>query len=145
MVEDTKVGLGETLKAKNIKKVLSKPWKPAKILEIPEKLKNSNFTYRWVSKDRPGNVRKKLSEGWEFDTELTKKLTDLPKTLQDGSNLDSTFQVRGLVVMKMPKELAAERSKYYGDRSKRKIKELSQVYGGETEGAGYGRITVEEK
>lgn len=119
-------------------------WKPAKILEILESFKDPRFVYRWADKDKMGNIRKKLSEGWEIDTTLTKKLANLPKTLQDGSNLDSTFQVRELIVMRIPKELAAARNKFYSERGEGALKKEKDKFKDVAGEHGYGKITVIE-
>lgn len=92
-------------------------WAPARVLDIPEKLKDPRFVYRWASKLGIGRVQKLIAEGWEIDTELSTKLCNLlPKTIEDGSSLDSTTQRRELVVMRLPKELAKVRNEYYQKR-----------------------------
>ena len=104
-----------------VKREGRKPWKPARSLEIPQHLKDSRFVYRFVERLRPGNLRKKLDEGWEIDTKLGKKLNEmyggLQKTLDDGSPIDSTVQMRELIVLRMPKTLHAERAQYFFERS----------------------------
>jgi hypothetical protein len=100
-------------------KSVSTPWKPARITEIPEYLKDPRFIYRGCNSKKTGNIQKKLQEGWEVDKELSKKLDELyglNRTIQDGSPLDSTHQVRELIYMRMPKELALERNEYYRKR-----------------------------
>ena len=59
------------------KKPATKPWKPSKLLLIPEQFKEKGFEYRWCSKDRPGNIRKKQSEGWVIDKVISKKMKDM--------------------------------------------------------------------
>lgn len=108
-----------TAKAPEIKKT-TMPWKPARITEIPENLKDHRFVYRQCNTQKTGNIQKKLQEGWEIDHILSKKLNELyglTRTLQDGSPMDSTFQIRELIVMRMPKEMAHERNEYYRKRS----------------------------
>ncbi len=104
-----------------VKREGRKPWKPARTLEIPAHLKDSRFVYRFVERLRPGNLRKKIDEGWEIDTKLGKKLNEmyggLQKTLDDGSPIDSTVQIRELIVLRMPKVIHEERAKYYHERS----------------------------
>jgi hypothetical protein len=98
------------------------PWKPAKRLSIPEHLKNPRFVYRFVNTKKEGNELKKLDEGWEYDRELSEKLKayGLAQTrgLQDGTPLDSTYRIRELVVMRMPKEMAEKRNEYYLEKTK---------------------------
>lgn len=94
-----------------------KPWGPSRVLEIPEKFKNPKFTYRWASKGMAGRIGKLRSEGWEIDKELSKLMNGTDHTLadgaKDGEGLDSTTQMRELVVMRLPKVLAKERAAYY--------------------------------
>lgn len=94
------------------------PWKPARVLDVPDSLKDKNFRYRWCTTSKDGNIRKKLSEGWEVDTDLQNKLDELhgiPKTLNDSrSSLGgSNVQVREMILMRMPEERAKSRDEYY--------------------------------
>lgn len=104
-----------------VKREGRKPWKPARTLEIPAGLKDSRFVYRFVERLRPGNLRKKIDEGWEIDTKIGKKLNEmyggLERTLDDASPIDSTVQMRELIVLRMPKVIHEERAKYFFDRS----------------------------
>jgi len=96
------------------------PWKPARVLDIPQKLKDPNYTYRWCDVNKVGNIQKKLQEGWVIDKELGEKLSrlhGLNTSLQDGSPLDSTVRLRELIVMKMPKDMADSRNQYYQNRA----------------------------
>ena len=121
------------------KKVATTPWKPAKMLDIPEHMKDPAFVYRFVNTMRQGNEMKKLQEGWEFDSSLAKRLSEYHglrgKTLADGTPLDSTYKVRELIVMRIPREKAESRNKYYSDRgqvSTRSIKnQMAQSVRGE--------------
>lgn len=97
---------------------LTTPWKPSRVLDIPQHLKVKGFTYRWASKNQVGRIQKLISEGWEIDTELSKKLsTSLPKTVIDGSPLDGTVQRRELIVMRIPDEMAVARRAYYAQKA----------------------------
>lgn len=120
-VERTREEKLERQEELKLKREGRKPWKPARTLEIPQHLKDSRFVYRFVERLRPGNLRKKLDEGWEIDTKLGKKLNDmyggLQKTLDDGSPIDSTVQMRELIVLRMPKVIHEERAKYYFNRT----------------------------
>ncbi len=91
----------------------SLPWKPAKTLDIPELYKDKRFVYRWVNMKKDGNVQRKVSEGWEIDKVLSKKLLHIAKPLEYGSDLDDTIQINGMIVMRMPKEIAEKRKEYY--------------------------------
>ncbi len=107
-----------TAKEVEIKKS-STPWKPARVIDIPESYKDPRFTYRWCNTLKMGNIQKKIQEGWEIDKILSKKLNELyglNRTLEDGSPMDSTVKMRELIVMRIPKEMAEERNEYYRKR-----------------------------
>lgn len=124
-----------------VKHRVTAPWKPARKLDIPEHLKNPAFVYRWCDKNKPGNIQKKMSEGWEVDKELSRKLTAIAtKTLNDGSPLDGTAQIAELIVMRMPKEMAASRNEYYAKRSEMATKEAQEDLKRRTGGQAYGEI-----
>ncbi len=119
------------------------PWKPATLLDIPEHLKDKDYVYRFCDRKREGNIQKKLAEGWEIDKELSKKMKQAKPTLEDGSNLDGTMGIRELVVMRMPKETAEARNKYYADKASGAMKNSAQELKKELGDAEYGDITVE--
>lgn len=127
-----------------VKHRVTTPWRPARILDIPEHLKNPAFVYRWCDKNKPGNIQKKMSEGWEVDKELSRRLTAIAtRTVNDGTPLDGTAQIRELVVMKMPKEMAASRNEYYAKRSEMATKEAQEDLKRKTGGQAYGEIREE--
>lgn len=104
------------------KKPSTTPWKPYKRLNIPSYLKDPRYVYRFVNTKKEGNQERKLAEGWEYDRQLTKKLAErnllgVTRSVNDGTPLDSLYRVRELIVMRMPKEMAEARNKYYHDRS----------------------------
>lgn len=114
-----------------IKERPAEKWNPVRLLDIPADLKDSRYTYRWCNKDKQGNIRKKASEGWEVDYELSKKLNSrlgLNKTLDDGSGVDSTLQMRELIVMRLPKEKAEARRKYYADQGMMDATEMRRQF-----------------
>lgn len=124
-----------------VKHRVTTPWKPARKLDIPEHLKNPAFVYRWCDKNKPGNIQKKMSEGWEVDKELSRKLTAIAtRTLNDGSPLDGTAQIAELIVMRMPREMAASRNEYYAKRSEMATKEAQEDLKRRTGGQAYGEI-----
>jgi len=125
-----------------IKKKESVPWKPSKLLDIPESLKDPAFTYRWCDKDKPGNIRKKLSEGWIIDKDLMKKMEQV-LTIEDGKPLDTTTGIRELIVMKIPKDKAEARNEFYQARGKLAMKKKQDELDNEVRKIGgeiYGNI-----
>lgn len=129
---------------------VTKPWQPASLLHIPEDLKNPDYVYRFCvnEESRPGNIRKKLAEGWEIDKTLLKEMKKRgllhAPTLDDGQSLDDTLTIREMVVMKMDKETAKSRNQYFerrasdaADSAKSKYKSDAKALGIET----YGDVT----
>lgn len=109
------------------------PWKPARILDIPEDLKDSRFVYRFVNSKAEGNELKKQNEGWEYDTEVLRKMKEKGlfvgrRTLQDGTPTDSVYTLREMVLMRIPKEMAEARNKYYQERAEAKSKRFKQDF-----------------
>lgn len=127
---------------------MTEPYSPATLLDhapIP------GFRIKWQDKD---NITKYLSEGWiihEEDGE--EQARRLPPTLRDGEQTDSTVQMRELILMKMPEEMAKSRNKYWqkmaGDNVKsvamdfkRKAKAESQTRKGSRGDGAYGNINI---
>ena len=146
----------ETLKGmseiKN-KHIVTTPWKPARLLDIPEKYKDPKFTYRFVDKKVDGNLSKKENEGWEIDKELSKKVKQLQRTILDGSNLDGSLQIREMIVMKMPKEMVESRKKYFEDINSAKFRGVkkslnnaaNQITGDSIQDGVYGEVKIDNK
>jgi hypothetical protein len=142
------------------KKASTTPWKPAKRLNIPEELKDPRFVYRFVNTKREGNEVKKQDEGWEYDMELSVKLKQRGlaplRGIEDGTPLDSSYRIRELIVMRMPKEMAASRNKYYLDKGtidkksmtntmRKNMPEESQVAGVYADSFGLAGFNKEER
>jgi hypothetical protein len=117
----------------------TKPWAPASVLTVPEQYKMSGWRYRWVSKNRPGRIQKMKEEGWIIDQELGKKIQgEVARTIEDGTPVDSTTQMRELIIMRIPEHLAKQREKYYANQSARKTEAASLEL--DASGQGYGEL-----
>jgi hypothetical protein len=133
---------------KYIKQLNKVSWKPSSFLDVPEKYKRSGRVYRWCSKNREGNINKKLQEGWTIDKEIMPKMLkdgviNVPSH-DDGTPKDNTFQVRELVLMWMPKNLAEARNAYYRERAS--VNHRREALEKELENAGsrsYGNLIEE--
>jgi len=142
--EENIANIREALEVKKEKKKGSVSWRPSSILGIPTHLKDPNYRYRWCDKDKLGNIRKKESEGWEIDKVLSRKMTSLNTTINDGSPLDGATTMRELIVMKMPVEMAEARNKYYEDRANGSMEEMNEQFKRDTGGKGYGEIVLSQ-
>jgi hypothetical protein len=121
------------------------PWKAARLLDVPKELQIPGFRARWCTDNKPGNIRKKQSEGWEFkkiSKEKMEKLMGVP-TLEDGKALDGIVRVREMVLMYMPEEMALARAEYYRSRGETATKSKQQELDNEVRKLGgktYGGI-----
>ena len=122
-------GQSEGQPADDTPKKATTPWRPARFLHIPESMKDPRFVYRFVNTKREGNELKKLQEGWEYDYELGKKLTQQfgqTRTIQDGTPIDTAYRIRELIVMRMPKEMAKARNDYYSKRGETNLRTMKE-------------------
>ena len=136
----------DTEKSKELQKSqgAKRPWQPASILHIPAKFKDSRFVYRWATESKEGNIRKKLMEGWIHDKEVAKKMEAANflqnQTILDGSSPDGNLRMREMVLMRMPVEMAKERTLYYQEKSVAAKEDAQARYDEAMEGRGYGKI-----
>jgi hypothetical protein len=65
------------------------------------------------------------------------------QTTADGKSIDSTLQVRELIWMRMPKEMAEARNKYWQDKANNPVKNEEKSFKGKMAAMGaetYGSI-----
>lgn len=123
-------------------------WKPANILDIYDK--EAGYTYRIVEKS-PRNVAKKQREGWEVISGVQSAGTaNAPNNyLNNGSQMTSVIEGHDYVVMRIPEEMAQERTDYFNAESGRRMSALKRQTGddlGKVAGAPvHGSITMEKK
>ena len=91
-------------------------WGPARVLDVKEEFKDKGFVYKWAHKEKPGRIEQLKDEGWIIDTDVSKR-GEVPSEKSDGDGIDSTTQKRELILMKLPKHLAKQRSEFYRSRS----------------------------
>ena len=98
------------------KKVGKKSWKPAKMLDVLDKV--AGYRYRWCDKD-PASLDKKQAEEWQFVKGRTAKLdasTDAAKDIEGADkSLTSITEYRELVLMRLDEETAEARDEYYNN------------------------------
>ena len=132
------------------KKKARSVWKPANIIEIPERFKDPNFRYRCVNFKHEGRVMQKENEHWEVDKYIVPKMRAegyfgvSQSSLQDGRPMDDTLRFRELIVMRIPKEIAEERKAYYAglDAMKNQLGNEDDDLHAKTGGRSYGDIKV---
>ena len=112
----------EPNKEEQIRAAVEFNFRPASLLDIPLKYRDSNFTYYWASKNG-GRLEKKLAEGWEVDRHLAPAmrkdglLPNFSPTLQDGQQMGNTLERREMIVVRAPNGLIESRRRYYQNKS----------------------------
>jgi hypothetical protein len=84
---------------------------------LPDPTPEPGYVYRWVAthimgQAEPTNVSKKMREGWE-----PVKATDHPELMLLGNAATGNVEIGGLMLCKMPKELAEARDEYYAKQA----------------------------
>lgn len=87
-----------------------KRWRPASVL--PEVTPKPGYNYRWVmthlmGEDQPTNISQRLREGFE-----PVNVSDHPELKMEANN-KGEVKIGGLMLCKMPAEMAQERNEYY--------------------------------
>ena len=106
--------------------VRNEPWKPASQLPEPDKL--DGYVYRWVrvsagNQADGGNVNAKFREGWE-----PVPMSEQPNLAHIRDNPNSHFtdgiECSGLLLCKMPVEIARKRTAYYANMNAQQMKSV---------------------
>lgn len=85
-------------------------WKPASVL--PNLKAPAGFTARWVAND-PGNVAKKMAEGWVLMEPKDNKGIKIRTTdVMAGNQMASEIRYRDSIAMMLPNESKAGRDEY---------------------------------
>lgn len=98
-------------------------WKPSRKLDIPERFKNSNFDYYLANADKMGRVRQLITDGYEVDKEISRKMNEEFGHDRHDKQLDGTYRVNEHIVMRIPKEKAQEIRDYYSQQANGKEEE----------------------
>jgi hypothetical protein len=118
--------MSEDLKVEKKKTKVTQPWKPASILQV--NMKSKDHRPRWCRKDI---LDKKKLEGWE---PIKWSDADAPeKTIIDGSPMSAFVEKRGLILCRMPEEMAKSREKYYKEITDRALPEAIEQFKGSVE------------
>lgn len=101
-------------------------WVPPNMLPDPEK--DDDYRYRWVRTEFMGksdmnNVSRRLREGW-----TPVKATDHPELMlpQDKRQQGDGVEVGGLMLCKMPEEMAQDREGYYAELAQQQLEGVDQ-------------------
>lgn len=99
-----------------------KPWKPPMLLDAPEA--PEGFKYRWVririhGDDDPGNVSKRLTDGYVFVK--PEEVQGYKGPTIDHGRFAGICGINDVALMKVPMSKVKARRKYYEDMSKKQI------------------------
>lgn len=107
----------------------TKQWQPPTLLPDPEP--QEGWVFRWVRTSMVGNsdntnVSRRLREGW-----VPVKSLEVPE-LQLRSDRNSSFEdcveVGGLLLMKMPSEMAEQRKEYFAKKAMQQEQAVDHTY-----------------
>jgi len=103
-------------------------WRPARITDIPESMKRPDREYHFFL-DNPNSIRKRQMERWHIDTEIAGLMaaTYGARTLAQGTTLDGCYRVNELILMWMPKTVAASRTKYFQDMARMETGTMKRI------------------
>ena len=74
------------------------------------------YAYRLVNTEVPGRIMQMLNEEWEYCDDECVGTPGI--TLQDGSKIGSTKQIRESILMRMPIEIKKARDRYHDEKTK---------------------------
>lgn len=97
---------------------------------LPDPEPDADYAYRWVmthvvGKLEPMHTSKMFREGW-----TPVKLADHPKLKQEGfvANGEGNVEIGGLILCKMPKQLAKSREEYYARQAQGQMDSVDNTF-----------------
>lgn len=95
---------------------------------LPDPTPVPGYVYRWIATHvagvaDPTNVSKKLREGWE-----PVKAADHPELMLFGNATSGNVEIGGLMLCKMPEELARSRDAYYERQNLAQVDSVDNHY-----------------
>lgn len=95
---------------------------------LPDPTPVPGYVYRWIATHvagvaDPTNVSKKMREGWE-----PVKAADHPELMLVGNATTGNVEIGGLMLCKMPKELAQSRDAYYQKQAQAQMESVDNHY-----------------
>lgn len=95
---------------------------------LPDPTPQPGYVYRWIAthvlgQADPTNVSKKMREGWE-----PVKAADHPELMLAGNATTGNVEIGGLMLCKMPTELAKSRDEYYARQAEAQMESVDNHY-----------------
>ena len=108
-----------------------KDWTPPSSLDAPAA--PMGYAHRWIRTstngfEDPGNVSKKLREGWEFvrSEEIMNQLGDHDYPIIQSGRFKGLIGVGGLVLARIPEEIVEQRKEYFKRITSDQVKAVDQ-------------------
>jgi hypothetical protein len=88
---------------------------------LPDPTPEPGYAYRWIAthvlgQADPNNVSRKMREGW-----VPVKAADHPELMMMGNAATGNVEIGGLMLCKMPKEMAVARDEYYQNQAQNQM------------------------
>lgn len=95
---------------------------------LPDPVQNPDYVYRWVATHvlgtaEPTNVSQKMREGW-----VPVKAEDHPELMLTGNAVTGNVEIGGLMLCKMPRELAKSRQEYYQKQAQNQMESVDNTF-----------------
>lgn len=95
---------------------------------LPDPTPEPGYVYRWIATHVMGeaqniNVSNKMREGWE-----PVKAVDHPELMLQGNEKTGNVEIGGLMLCKMPRELAQARDEYYAKQARAQMESVDNTF-----------------
>ena len=95
---------------------------------LPDPTPEPGYVYRWIATHVMGeaqniNVSNKMREGWE-----PVKAVDHPELMLQGNEKTGNVEIGGLMLCKMPRELAQARDEYYANQARAQMESVDNNF-----------------
>ena len=95
---------------------------------LPDPTPEPGYVYRWIATHVMGeaqniNVSNKMREGWE-----PVKAVDHPELMLQGNEKTGNVEIGGLMLCKMPRELAQSRDEYYAKQARAQMESVDNNF-----------------
>ena len=95
---------------------------------LPDPTPEPGYVYRWIATHVLGesqhvNVSNKMREGWE-----PVKAADHPELMLQGNEKTGNVEIGGLMLCKMPREIAEARDEYYAKQARAQMESVDNNF-----------------
>jgi len=122
--ENTKAGDSRLARELDTRTTEERPkqWQPAQLLPEPDKL--PGMSYRWIRISTTGkadarNISAKMREGWE--AVRVEEQPNMAMLVDPESRFPDGIEIGGLLLCKMPTELAEQRKDYFANKTQQQM------------------------